>query len=96
MELIKYTKNIYPHSIPLSTCPHSLKSHFRYTIISPGSRLFKYDSDLSEFGIGVPVQADLPGAAPLPHRLHPPRRHLPPAHVPGPEGVRYHVGETQI
>jgi len=43
---------------------------------------------------GVPLQAHLQGAAPLPGGLHPPRGHLPTAHVPGTERVctngRYH------
>jgi hypothetical protein len=37
---------------------------------------------------GVPVQAHLQGAAPLPGGLHPPRGHLPTAHVPSTERVR--------
>ena len=37
---------------------------------------------------GVPVQAHLPGATPLPRGLHPPRGHLQAAHVPSTERVR--------
>ncbi len=37
---------------------------------------------------GVPVQAHLQGAAPVPGGLHPPRGHLPTAHVPSTERVR--------
>ena len=37
--------------------------------------------------VGLAVQVDLPGAPPLPHRLHPPRGHLQAAHVPCAERV---------